>query len=301
MAAKYITLFFIADLSKAPVLALATGGVFVSLASLVRARLRKITLDVPEPWLVLCAFVTAGFVASATSRMHVGGWPNVLLFWVAFAAPAACVLATKLETNASRAGILAVLGAFALQVGAFAPDPNESVPDDEARAYSNGVVDRVHAIEGEHGDVLMFGRGHVTRARHPHINALVDVLRAGEPLPADLTESIRARKFAAIVINDMNDLRMNSLLGRESDLFMVVARNYFVAERFDDRAPMPVVGFPTTSRWVLRPRTEPLSLEHDALLARQFVEMGLADANMRAAQGDARKRTDGLDIELRAR
>ena len=140
MAAKYITLFFILDLSKAPLLTLATFGAFGSIVSIARARLRRETLEIEEPWLVLVAFVAAGFVASATSRMHVGGWPNVLVFWTAFAAPAACVLASKLEANASRAGILVVLGAFALQVGAFAPDPNESVPDDDARRFSARVV-----------------------------------------------------------------------------------------------------------------------------------------------------------------
>jgi len=61
------------------------------------------------------------------------------------------------------------------------------------------------------------------------------------------------------------------------------------------------VGFPTMPRWVLRPRTQPLSLDHDDLLARQFVEMGLAEAIMRAAHGDPAKRSDGLEIELRAR
>jgi hypothetical protein len=141
------------------------------------------------------------------------------------------------------------------------------------------------------------GRGHVTRRRHPHINALVDVMRAGEPAPPDLLAALQGRKFEAIVLNDMNDLRMPLLLGRESDLFVVVTRNYFVAERFDDRAPMPVVGFPTNPRWVLRKRKEPLSLDHDALLRRQFVEMGLADANMRTTQGDPSRHDDGLDIE----
>ncbi len=300
MAAKYITLFFIVDLSKAPLLTLATLGAFGSLVSVARARLRRVTLEIDEPWLVLVAFVAAGFVASATSRMHVGGWPNVLVFWTAFAVPAACVLASKLEANASRAGILVVLGAFALQVGAFAPDPNEAVPDDDARRFSAQVVERVHEMEGDHGDVLMLGRGHVTRTRHPHLNALVDVLRAGEPLPPDLGQAILNRKFEAIVLNDMHDLRMELLLGRESDLFIIVTRNYFVAERFDDKTPMPVVGFPTTPRWVLRPRTRPLMMEHDELLARQLVEMGLADANMRAAQGDAKKHSDGLDIEIRS-
>lgn len=300
MAAKYITLFFISDLSKAPVLTVATIASVAALVSLVRTRLRRAPVEIEEPWLVLVAFVVAGFVASATSRMHVGGWPNVLVFWTAFAVPAAFALASKVEASAPRALMVAMLAAFALQVGSFAPDPNEAVPDSDSLRASNAVVSRVHELEGSSGDVLLFGRGHVTSKRHPHLNALVDVMRAGKPLPKDLADAIEGRKFQAIVLNAMEDIRMPLLLGKESDLFAVVTRNYFVAERFDDAAPMPVVGFPTTPRWVLRPRRAPLELDHDGLLRRQFVEMGLADANMRITQGDPARRSDGLDIEARA-
>jgi len=63
---------------------------------------------------------------------------------------------------------------------------------------------------------------------------------------------------------------------------------------------MPVVGYPSQPRIVLRPRKAPLTLEHDALVARQLVELGLAEANMRAAQADGSRASDGLDIETRA-
>jgi hypothetical protein len=299
MAAKYITMFFVADLSKALVLTLATLGAFAWLAVVVRDRVAKRATSLEQPALVLVAFVVAGFVASATSRLHVGGWPNVLVFWTTFAVPAVAALATRLESIGSRTVTCATLAAIALQAGAFVTDPNEAVPDEDAHVFVAKVNARVEALEKE-GDVLFLGRGHVTRKRHPHINALVDLMRGGNPPPADLMTALEQRRFSALVLNGIDDIRMQNLLGRESELFSVVARNYFVAERFDDRAPMPAVGFPTLPRVVLRPRKTPLTLDHDALRARELVELGLADANMRATQGDPSRWSNGLDIEERA-
>jgi len=299
MAAKYITMFFVADTSKALVLTIATIGAFAWLASIVRARVSRREVDAPPAKLVLAAFLAAGFVASAASRLHVGGWPNVLLFWTTFAVPSVTALAARLESLGSKTVTCATLGAIVLQAGAFVTDPNDAVPDGAALKATRAVEARVASLE-EDGDVVMMGRGHVTHARHPHINALVDLMRAGHPPPADFTDAIAKRSYAAIVLNDLEDVRMITLLGHESPLFEVVTRNYFVAERFDDRAPMPVVGYPTQPRLVLRPRKTPLTIDHGALVSRQLVELGLAEANMRAAQGDPSRASDGLDIETRA-
>ncbi|HEX4514055.1 MAG TPA: glycosyltransferase 87 family protein [Polyangiaceae bacterium] len=298
MAAKYITTFFIVDLSKALLLTVATLGAFAWLVARVRDRIGRRDVAVDPRKLVLVAFLAAGFVASATSRLHVGGWPNVLVFWTTFAVPTFAVLATRLESLGSKTVTCVVLAATALQAGAFVPDPNEAVPDDAALVATRAFDARIAALETE-GDVLCLGRGHVTRKRHPHLNALVDVMRAGKPVPADLREAIAGRRFAAIVIDDLDDIRMQKLLDRESELFSIVAGNYFIAEHIDDRAPMPVVGFPTLPRIVLRPRKAPIALDHDALVARQLVELGLAEANMRAAQAH-QPVSDGLDIETRA-
>jgi hypothetical protein len=294
MALKYVTTFFVSDLSKALVLAIATLG---AAAAVFRAMRDPQAID--DRALVLYAFTLAGFAASASSRLHVGGWANVLLFWTTFAVPAACALATELEGALPLAGRVALPLAFALQAGAFAPDPNESVPDEQARTRDGAFEERIRAIEASTtGDVVVLGRGHVTRKMHPHINALVDVLRAGGALPADIAEALRGRSWGALVVNDLNDLQMPKLLGFESPLFELVVRNYFVAERLDDREPMPVVGFPTLPRWVLRPRHTPLvGASHDALERRMTIESGLAERNERAAQADPTLRTDGLSIE----
>jgi hypothetical protein len=299
MAAKYITMFFVVDASKGLLLTLATLAAFARLVSIARDRIAKREVVIASPELVLVAFVVAGFAASATSRLHVGGWPNVLLFWTTFAVPSVSALASRLESVGSKLVTCATLGAIALQAGAFVPDPNEAVPDHAAREAARTVGARVAMLE-KGGDVLLLGRGHVTHERHPHINALVDLMRAGNAPPADLIDAITQRRFAAIILDDLDDVRMEKLLDRESELYVPVTRNYFIAERFDDRMPMPVVGFPSLPQLVLRPRKSPLALDRDALRVRQLVELGLAEANMRAAQAEPSRWSDGLDIETRA-
>ena len=294
VALEYLTLFFVSDVSKAPVLAIATVG---AAALLVRAARNPASID--DASLAIVAFVLAGFAAAASSRMHVGGWPNVLLFWATFAAPAAAALATRLDASSPPGARVALALALALQAGAFAPDPNESIPSAEAASRTQAVDNRLRAIEASaDGDVVVLGRGHVTRKTHPHINALVDVLRAGEPLPADIARALTTRAWGALVLDDMDDIAMSNLFGFESPLFEPVARNYFVAERLDNREPPPVVGFPSQPKWVLRPRRAPLAdATHDALALRLRIETGLAERNMRAAQADPALRSDGLSIE----
>jgi hypothetical protein len=300
IAARYLTTFFIVDLAKGAVLTIATIGAVADLVGVVRTRRGRGVTEGADAWVVLAAFLVAGFVASALSRMHVGGWPNVLLFWTTFAAPAVAVLATRIDAGvAATPGARAALAlAVAFQTAVLVPDPNESIPGADSLRYDAAVAARVHEIEASAGDVVLTGRGHVTTKRHPHINALVDVLRAGKPLPDDMRAAIANRAWGAIVLNDIADIRLTELLDHESELFELVTRRYFVAERFDDKDPLPVVGFPTLPRWILRPRRAPLvEASHDELMRRQRIEMGLAERNMRAAQVTPGLRLDGLEIE----
>jgi hypothetical protein len=302
MAMKYFTLFGVTDVSKGALLTLATFALGAELARAAWARARRQEVALPAPRAILATYLVAGFLASGTSRMHVGGWPNVLVFWSTFAVPAVAVAATRLvESVRPRRGVeLAVLGALALQVGAFAPDPNEAIPGNVDRKYPDRIAARVRELEAS-GDVLLLGRGHVTKKRHLHVNALVDVQRAGYATPPDLIDGFAQRRFAALILNDVEDVRMTGLLGWQSPLFEPVSRNYFVAERLDDRQPMPLVGYPTVPRWVLRPRKVPLETHDEkALLRRRDLEMGLAERNMRVAQTRDALGTDGLDVEEEA-
>jgi hypothetical protein len=299
MAMKYFTLFVVTDVSKAGVLSLATFALGAELARAAWARARRQPVAMSSPRALLATYLLAGFVASGTSRMHVGGWSNVLVFWTTFAVPAVAVAATRFVASARprRAAELAVLGAIALQVGAFAPDPFEAVPGERDRAYPARIAARVRELEAS-GDVILLGRGHVTRNRHLHVNALVDVQRAGYATPQDLIDGFEGRRYAALILNEPEDVRLEEFLGKPSPLFEPVARNYFVAERLDDRQPMPVVGFPTVPRWVFRPRKVPLSTRDEAALLRRLrLEMGLAERNMRVAQARDSLGLDGLEIE----
>src|SRR5947209_5255373 len=98
--------------------------------------------------------------------MHVGGWPNVLLFWTTFAAPAACVIASRLDERASTEVRVAIAIGLALQTASVVPDPNDSVPTADADKYTSASDARVRAIESTSGEVVLLGRGHVTTKRH---------------------------------------------------------------------------------------------------------------------------------------
>jgi len=283
---KYITLFLVTDISKALVLTIATGA-FVFAAWRQRGNL------VP-----LAAYLCAGFIAAGSSRMHNGGWPNVLMFWTAFACPAmACTLAWAHERVESDAIFGAALAAIALQAGAFAPDPNEAIPGKKDARYASAFVRDAKRLENE-GEVIVFGRGHVTSHRHAHYNTLVDVLRSGRALPDDFVTGMRERRYGAIVYDDLVDLEPHTWIAiGDVGLLELTVSNYFIAERIDDRAPNPVVGFPTLPRWVFRPRKHPLeNLTKAAARNRMRIEAGLAERNMRRGQATG-EWNEGLEIE----
>jgi hypothetical protein len=291
---RYVTLFFVRDLSTGFLLTLATvAGV---LGGAGRAPPERVTF---------AAYLLAAFVASATSRLHAGGWTNVLMFWTVFACPAAACGAARAEALARSTPSAKVVGAaacglFALQAGLFAPDPFEAIPSSRHRDFDEHLRARVLDLE-RGGEVTVLGRGHVTRERHLHITALVDVRRAGGGVPDDLNDAILTRRWAAFVVDDFAELDFGPPGPPQSAVFDLVARNYFVAERFDSDAPAPVVGFAKVPRWVLRPRRVPLGLtDHAALARRVRAEMGLAERNMRLAQADPGHVYDGLEIEEQA-
>ena len=283
---RLVTLFLVVDQSKAFLFTLAT---FVALALFVPWRPEPATqkrfLFVPAtPRLVFAAYLAASWAASAASRMHVGGFPNVLMFWTLFASVAIAVLACEFEqkcaTNPLARWILH--GVIACQVLRFADDPTESIPEPGAIEAADRLRLRVAEYEAKGGEVLVYGRGHVSKVRHFHSAALVDVLRQGGPLPRAVHEAFAGQKYAAVVIDDINDLtyqfvRPRDVLARRTAPFEVIVRNYFVAERLE-YAPFPVVGHRTRPTYVLLPRERRLeSLSYEALEARGRIELALAD------------------------
>ena len=104
-------------------------------------------------------------------------------------------------------------------------------------------------------------------------------------MPPDLVAGLQGRRFVALVLDSIDELRFPQSRGEGADLRALVAQNYYVAERLDDRDPPPLVGYSARPTWILRPRAAPLSgLDWPTLERRQWVEMGLAEARMRATQ-----------------
>jgi hypothetical protein len=221
----------------------------------------------------------------------VGGWINVLQPWTSFACPAAAIVATRAEAwlarrpKLSRGSALlyvAVLGQLAL----WRPFTKGVVPDGALRADTGAFLADVQRLERD-GEVLVVGRGHVTRPRHFQMSALADVARVDGP-PADLLAALRARRLAAIVDDARTPdgpvlgvwpaVMIEDVDAARSPLFA----NYFVAERLDERALRLTLPAPAQPRWVYRPRRVPLDESSPDLLRRHLAEMQLAARHLPA-------------------
>jgi hypothetical protein len=153
-----------------------------------------------------------------------------------------------------------------------------------------------------HGEVLVVGRGHVTKTRHFQMSALADVNRAGGP-PPDLLDALRERRLAAIV----DDARLEddpplglwppTMLEDIPEARALLFADYYVAESFDDawlRVPMVA---PAVPRWAYRPRREPLTLPESEITRLHYAEMKLAARRSEALRGGDRPPYDERDIE----
>ena len=303
---KLITVFFVTDLSNAFVLTAATFAFVIAIArDVVRAWRTGGAIEPPPPHVIFAFMLAAAFVASASSRMHFGGWPNVLVYFSSFACVAVALVGTRFEDAVKDDGARRVTEAILatgvlLQLVHFAYDPGDVSPDSGDVSAREAFEARVRRLEAR-GPVLLTPRGHVTSPRHFHAAALQDVLRAGGAIPEDLARGLRDRTYAAYVVDEMNELSLDFLLGHMSDLFALVTANYYVAERFDDRDRPPLVGWVGHPKWLLRPRQIPLSTTNiEALARRQRIEMGIAEMRMRIAQSGAPNRDDESEIETLA-
>ena len=298
---KLITVFFIGDATKAFAVA---GATTLALAvfgkQVVRALRGREAL--PEDDAIFGSMLAAALFTSATSRLHVGGFVNVLIFWVTFGSIAFAIVATRLSkakpSNHVTEGIL--VAAALLQLAHLLYDPGDAAPDERRLTDQRLVEGRIRELE-KSGEVIVHGRGHLTEPRHFHAIALMDVMRGGRPIPADLIEGLEQRRYAAYVIDEFGELSLEGILGKRSELFDIVTRNYFIAQALDDRERPPLVGWTAHPSWVLRPRKTPLTSWKPAQLERRHViEKGIAEMRMRAVQAGARKVDDGADIETMA-
>jgi len=251
------------------------------------------------------AVLFAVFLSAITSRLHVGGWANVLMGWVAFACIACALVLDRVEraladVGLATAGKVGAMVIAATQLMHLAYDPKVPCPDPQRVIDANIIENAVRKWEAR-GDVIMIGRSHVTAHEHFHMMALEDVLRGGLPLPADFAQAIAERKYAAYVIDEFGELTLEPIIKRRSEISSLLQRNYFVGKRLDDREPAPVMGAPWHPSWVFLPRKLPLVALGDAALDRRMrIEMGLAEARMRQVQAGVVPGDDDEVIEDQA-
>jgi hypothetical protein len=252
------------------------------------------------------AMLAAAFFASATSRMHAGGWSNVLAFWTVYACAAFAIVATRVEESARGSAWerhigFALVGVAVVQFGLFGWDPEDPVPRPFRHQKAAELVRTLRSLDAE-GEVLVMGTGHVSAHRHFHAAALVDVIRTDGKPPEQLLQALAQRRFAAIVLDDPEELDFHGALQFDCDMERWFLANYYFSERIDDRMLPPIVGYHAHPSWVLRPRREPLGgRSREALERRQRIEMGLASLRMEAQRGGGAVTFDAKSIEDVAR
>lgn len=297
--ARFLPLFLVHDLGRAPLFALASA-VFLFRAGRDAVATVRTKHPVDRPRFLFAALLGAGLFASASSRMHEGGWPNVLVFWIAFAAPALAFLVEEVTTLGIAALEPAAIALVVAQAAGTAPNVDALVPSRAARADEARIATLLAELDAE-GEVFTFGRGNATRVRHAHINAIVDVLRADVGIPTDMHDALAARRYRAFVVNAIHDVDLSYFYGRrDTGLFDVVMRNYYFAARIAADDDGPATGFASVPRFVLFPRKSPLPPQsHEALVARQTIELGIADTNFALYRAGA-PRSSWVDVETLA-
>jgi len=154
--------------------------------------------------------------ASWLSRMHWGGYENVLLPAYAMIAvlfgPGAARLEKRLAGAFGAVGAAAMRALVVVQFLALLYNPLAQVPTSADFEAGRRLVQRIADTPGE---VLVFKHPYLARMagkpEHAHWMALLDVLRAAdapvvEGLREELSRAVQARRFAAIVLDDRADL-----------------------------------------------------------------------------------------------
>ena len=236
MSWSLIPVFFFADLPHAWAWAIAT-------AALVGGFVKKPS-RAPDDAVFMC-FLAASFVATMTSRLHIGGWSNVLSFWTAFGSAAIAVYGARLgaalvaeggSLHPSLAALLPVVVAAQFLECSFAPGAR--IPSRLTAHKFATLTDDIHELEKK-GEVIALGRGHLTTARHFHVAALIDVVTVEHAVPEAVLQAFRERRFAAVVIDNLDDLWMPLHPEIKGELFFAVTAGYSIAHRIDERVPAP--------------------------------------------------------------
>lgn len=263
--------FFIDDVSRAFLLSFITAAVAITL---LRDR-RRDTL--------FSCFLLAGLVASCTSRLHLGGWPNVLTFWTTFACAGVAVVGTRFEqciahTPLEHPAMLVCLSVVLLQVGRWSYWPADVIPTEQNGQYAAAFEQKIEAMERDGETVLVVGRSHLTHPRRFHIGGMIAALQADPHVPDTVAELFRSQRFSAIIVDAIEDLSMPEVAHLDGQFLKIVLAHYYFAERLDEHVGCPVVGWITHPRWLLRPRVATLDTSNRKLLDdRVAMEMHLSE------------------------
>jgi hypothetical protein len=272
------------DLGHAWLFTSATFCVFIWFLARFRIDSRSRSLPV--------AFLAAGFVSSGASRMHVGGWPNVLMFWTAGASIAIGVVGSAIEARLASTGehehdvrrwiarALPIL--FVVQAVELRYAPWDHVPKFSDPAWP-GFEAHVRDLE-KNGEVLAVGVGHLTSKRHYHDAAFFDLLYVEKRVPEPILNDVRSQRFAAIVIDNFDDLWLPYEPAIGDSFMRVVASHYYVGERVDEALPSCILGFQVHPSWILFPRAEPLREDSpiEELVRRQTAEVATTEERAHA-------------------
>ncbi|MEM7307818.1 MAG: glycosyltransferase family 39 protein [Planctomycetota bacterium] len=154
--------------------------------------------------------------ASWSSRLHPGGYDNVLIPAFAVLALGAGLAAGHVARAAraegggsglARTAALLVPVAVLAQLALLRYDPSAQVPRAADREAGDRLVERLRSIEGE---VFIPSHGYLAAAAgkspHVHLMALLDVVRAedkapGEALKEEIRAALRARRFGALLLD----------------------------------------------------------------------------------------------------
>lgn len=282
--------------------------VAVTLAATALVALRILRRNIARRELIAGAVLAAGFGGAIASRLHIGGWINVLVPWTTCAAVAVGVVASRVEERwkARPWAQPLVAAVIVAQLAVWAYDPGRVIPRPGSDADEQRLRAEV-AIREREGEVLMPARGHITQVRHFHLSALADVARVEGHSPPDLVRGLRERAYAAII----DDARYDSfrptdwpptILEDIDDLHTPLLASYYVAKRIDYGSRPLALRSPATPAWVYRPRRTPLDVSPEELRRRQLAEMHLAETRAKAsAEGKEPSFTEAEIEDLAAR
>lgn len=232
--------------------------------------------------LFLAAFASGGLLASYLSRLHVGGFDNVLLYGFVGAcvlAPLALTLATSARGHTTVTGLLLIQCAMLIldvralwqPRPALLYDPRQALP---TAAHRRAHEEQLAFLRQTQGDVFVLSHGHVAamagkprtahgQAIHDLLNPMIPVLEGKEGAAATpwqqqvilafherFSAALRERRFGAIVL----DQQVGGAF--EGVFTTALGGNYRRRPGqllTEPAALQPIVGMVTNSPYVLEP------------------------------------------------